>query len=148
MISGNKNILISKCIVGVNCRFDCNSKENKKLILALTSKGFKLIPVCPEELGGLLTPRSPSFFADYNKNLKNVKGENVSHYFKLGAKLTLKIANEIKPIMVIFMDKSPSCGVSNVYVKNKLIKGEGITTHLLRKNGFNVLSPSEVLKIL
>ncbi len=148
LISKNRNILISKCILGVNCRYNCGNKENSSLINFLLEDGFNLVPVCPEELGGLETPRLPSFFLSEGFTLKSEDGKDVTEYFLRGAKLTLMIANEIKPDLIIFVDKSPSCGVNRIYRNGNLIEGKGITTHLLIRNGYRVISLEDFLQIM
>ncbi len=147
----NKNILISKCILGVNCRYDCSSKEDKKLIYRLLESDYRLIPVCPEELGGLPTPRLPSYFVESinsKRKLKNVNGEDVTSYFTNGARKTLMIARIVNPIFIVFKDKSPSCGVDYIFLKDTLVEGEGITTEILRRENFNVVSSKKISKIL
>lgn len=135
--------LCSACLLGKNCRYDGKSKPNKK-VLEL-SKKEKLFPVCPEELGGLPTPRIPSEIRDGRVVTKD--GEDVTEKFKKGAEETLKIAKENNITEAILKQESPSCGCGKIHdgtFSGKVIDGWGITADLLRKNGIKVISEEEL----
>lgn len=130
--------LVSACLVGINCRYDGKSKLNQEC-LKLFKKG-RLISVCPEQLGGLSVPREPAEIQKLGKVLTK-NGEDVTKNFNKGAKETLKIARILRIKEAIFKSKSPSCGLGLVYdgsFSGKLIKGNGITTALLKKNKIQV----------
>lgn len=130
--------LVSACLVGINCRYDGKSKLDRKC-LKLFEKGG-LIPVCPEQLGGLSTPRE-SIEIQRNNKVLTKSGKNVTKNFTQGAKETLKTAKALKIKEAIFKTKSPSCGsglIMDGSFSGKLVKGDGITTVLLKKSGIRV----------
>ncbi|MBS3810378.1 MAG: DUF523 domain-containing protein [Halanaerobiales bacterium] len=142
--------LVSACLLGVNSRYDGNNNFNQKLYELF--KNALLYPVCPEIMGGLKTPRDPCEIVSQNNEFKviNIKGENKTEQFKRGAHNTLKIAQILKAEGAIFMERSPSCGVYNIYdgsFNKKLIKGEGVTSGLLKENGFKLFTIKDLDKI-
>lgn len=133
------NILVSACLLGVACRYDGKSKPNEKIINLM--KNHNLIPVCPEELGGLTTPRLPAEIK--NNEVIRKDNKNITKEYLLGANEALKIARLYKCKIAILKAKSPSCGSSFIYDGNfsgNLIKGQGITCKILRKNNIKVLN--------
>ncbi|MEA3476139.1 MAG: DUF523 domain-containing protein [Candidatus Cloacimonadota bacterium] len=145
-----KNLLISACLVGINCRYDGENQKN--LNIMRLAKDYNLIPVCPEQLGGLPTPRSPSWFikgngVDTNKGLNNMQnedGKDVSKNFRNGAKETLKICKLLDIKNAVLKEDSPSCGLKKIYLKEKLTDGKGVTASLLIKNGIKVITEDEI----
>ena len=98
--------LCSACLLGINCRYNGERKPNKKVIdLAMKET---LIPVCPEQLGGLATPRPPAEIKD--DCVVNSKGTDVTKEFKQGAEEVLKIAKLFSIKEAILKLRSPSCG--------------------------------------
>jgi len=109
--------------------------------LRLFKKG-ELIPVCPEQLGGLSTPREPAEIKKTGKVFTK-SGKNVTKSFSKGAKQTLKIAKYLGIKKAILKTGSPSCGSGLIYdgtFSKKLIKGDGVTAFLLRRNGIKVIT--------
>ena len=138
-----EKIICSACLVGVECRYDGKSKVNKK-VLALT-KNTILIPVCPEQLGGLPTPRPPS--EQKGTRVSTKFGRDVTKYFLRGAKEVLRIAKLFDVKRAILKQRSPSCGCGQIYdgtFSGKIIKGDGVTTKLLKKHGIRVLSEEDL----
>lgn len=142
-------ILVSACLAGINCRYDGRNKVNKK-IKKMVEEG-KAICVCPEELGGLSTPRPPSEILNatgedvLNQKAKviNKKGEDVTSNFIKGAYKVLDIAKRYKISKAIFKSKSAACGKGSIYdgsFKNRLIEGNGVATALLLKNNIKVVT--------
>jgi len=144
--SENKIILCSACLLGIKCRYDGKSKPNKKVI-KLARKGV-LIPVCPEQLGGLSTPREP---AEQRKGRVITKsGKDVTKNFKKGAKEVLKLAKLLGIEEAILKQRSPSCGSGQIYdgtFSGNIIKGDGITASLLKRNRIKVISEEDLIKI-
>ena len=135
--------LCSACLLGIRCRYDGKSKPDKKII-GLSEKEA-LIPVCPEQLGGLPTPRENSEIK--GKKVITASGKDVTKNFKRGAEKTLKIAKLFNIKQAIFKQKSPSCGCGKIYdgtFSRKIIKGDGITTALLKKNGIKVIPEEDI----
>lgn len=135
-------ILCSACLLGIKCRYDNKTKPNKKII-KLAKKEI-LIPICPEQLGGLPTPREPA--EQKGKKVITNSGKDVTKNFKKGAREVLKIAKILGVKKAILKQKSPSCGCGQIYdgtFSGKIIKGDGITTSLLKKNSIEVISEED-----
>jgi uncharacterized protein YbbK (DUF523 family) len=134
--------IVSACLCGEYCRYDGKTsiKDNiKKLV-----DDNKAIMVCPEVMGGMSTPRLPCEIKE-NKVI-NVDNENKTENFLLGANEVLKIAKKYNIKKAILKEKSPSCGSHLIYngsFNKTLIKGEGMTTKLLRENKIEVFSDEE-----
>lgn len=137
-------ILVSKCLLGCNCKY--NGGNNLSLNVKKICDKNTPILICPEELGGLTTPRVPS---EIRGNLVVSKDlRDVTDNFVAGAKKSLEIAlnNDIK--VAILKESSPSCGVNTIYdgsFTGIKIKGSGITTRLLKENGIRVFSEKDDL---
>lgn len=140
-------ILISACLAGVNCKYNGGNNLNED-IKKLVSEG-KAILVCPEQLGGLTTPRSPSEIIDLESSrVISKEGLDVTKEFIKGAEETLKIAKNAGTNIAILKSKSPSCGYGKIYdgsFTGKLIKGNGITADLLMKNNIKVYTEEDYL---
>jgi len=135
--------LCSACLLGIKCRYDGKSKEDKK-VLELAKKEV-LIPVCPEQLGGLPTPRENS---ERQRNKVITKsGKDETENFKRGAEEVLKLAKIFGIKEAVFKQRSPSCGCGQIYdgtFSGKIIKGDGVTTELLKKNGIKVITEEDL----
>ena len=146
--------LISACLLGIRCTWDGTNKyQNDKAIELL--KDEILIPVCPEQLGGLKTPRPSQEIQEgtgenvlsSNCRVMNRNGEDVTREFIRGAEETLKIAKLFKVSQFIGKSRSPSCGCGEIYdgsFSERLVSGDGVTTALLRRNGIRII-PEEDL---
>ncbi len=138
-------ILVSACLLGVNCQYNGESDFTKELLEFLKNKG-EFITVCPEVLGGLPIPRDGAEIVA-NK-VKTTKGNDVTKKFLEGAEKVLKFAKENNVDLAILKAKSPSCGVGMIYdgtFSRKLIAGDGITAALLRKNGIKVMTEKDLI---
>jgi len=136
-------IICSACLLGVRCRYDGESKPNAKVI-ELTKKTI-VIPVCPEQLGGLSTPREPAEQRD--GKVFTISGRDVTENFQRGAEQTLQIAKLFGIKHAILKQKSPSCGCGKIpdgYFSSTIIQGDGVTTALLKQNGIKVISEEEL----
>jgi uncharacterized protein YbbK (DUF523 family) len=141
------NILISACLIGVNCRYDGSSQKITEL--EQLSKKYNLIPICPEQLGGLPTPRSAAEILNSKVITKN--GEDVTKQFDKGAKEVLALATLHQCTIAILKERSPSCGSNqryDGYFRGMLIEGEGLTAALLKNNNITVLSENELSSLL
>ncbi|MDP2950779.1 MAG: DUF523 domain-containing protein [bacterium] len=128
--------LISACLLGVKCRYDGASKPCEKALEAFNKNKKDFVLVCPEQLGGLPTPRVPA-------EIQNSTGEDVSENFIKGAFEALKIARLYGAKEFIGKSKSPSCGcdlIHNGSFSDTLKQGNGITSALLKQNGLKVIS--------
>lgn len=137
--------LCSACLLGYNCVWQGNSSRHKNEKIIELSKKEVLIPVCPEQLGGLPTPRSPC--EQKGDKVFTKEGEDLSEQFQKGAEEVLKIANQLGVKEVIFRKYSPSCGSGKVYdgtFTGKITEGDGVTAAFLKKNGIKVISEEEL----
>jgi uncharacterized protein YbbK (DUF523 family) len=129
--------LVSACLAGYRCNYKGESKLNESII-ELVKRG-EAISVCPEQLGGLTTPREPAEQRDGKVFTKS--GKDVTENFSNGAYEVLRIAVLYNCTEAILKSKSPSCGCGQIYdgtFSGNLIKGNGITTELLKANGIKV----------
>lgn len=138
-------ILVSQCLLGVPCRYDGASKA-VPAVLELERKGHQLIPVCPEVLGGLSTPRSPAEI-QRDGRVVNRAGLDVTGEYRAGAERALEIARAEGCTVAILKEKSPSCGNREVYdgsFSGNLIPGMGVAARLLTQAGVRVLGESQL----
>ncbi|MCD6600194.1 MAG: DUF523 domain-containing protein [Dehalococcoidia bacterium] len=146
--------LISACLLGIKCSWDGTDKNSDENAMKLLSNEV-LIPVCPEQLGGLNTPRPPQEIQGGNGEgvldgkcrVKNINGDDVTEEFLKGAKQTLRIARLFKVSQFIGKSRSPSCGCGEIYdgsFSSKRIAGDGVTAALLKGNGIEVISEEDL----
>ncbi len=138
-----KNILVSACLMGESCRYDGCSKPSETVINKL--KGHNVIPICPEVMGGLSTPRCPSEIVGDKVLMEN--GRDVTLEYQKGAEIALKAAQENKWEIAVLKSRSPSCGKGLIYdgtYTKTLTKGNGICASLLIKNWITVLDEREI----
>lgn len=132
-----ENIIVSACLLGVSCRYDGNSKPNEKII-DLKEK-YNLIPICPEIMGGLPTPRMSAEIKEGCVRTEN--GIDVTEEYKKGAEEALKLAKLFGCKKAVLKENSPSCGCGKIYngeFTRTLKDGNGITAELFIKNGIDV----------
>ena len=138
-----EKILCSACLLGIECRYDGNSRPNNKVIELI--KDYILIPVCPEQLGGLPTPRECAEISGTKVFTRS--GRDVTQNFIQGAKQTVYIAKLLGIKKAILKQYSPSCGCGKIYdgsFSRTVVKGDGITTRVLKKEGIMVVSEEEI----
>jgi uncharacterized protein YbbK (DUF523 family) len=139
--------LISACLLGIKCRWDGTDNKNDKAVELL--KKEILIPVCPEQLGGLPTPRlrqeiqggTGKDVLEKRAKVVNENGVDVTGQFVKGAEETLKIAKLYQVKEFIGKSYSPSCSCSKIYngkFSGRSIKGRGTTAELLMRNGIKI----------
>ena len=134
-----KKILVSACLLGKNVKYNGGNNYNE-LVISLNNE-YEIIPICPEVEGGLPCPRIPSEIKD--DKVINKEGIDVSEEFNLGANLALEKAKANNPEFIVLKDGSPSCGVNYIYdgtFTSTKINKMGVTSSLLKKEGFNILS--------
>ena len=137
-------ILISACLLGYKTRYDGLSKPSKKIKEIFEND--ILIPICPEQMGGLSTPRPKAEIK--GDKVINIDGKDVTSNYIEGAKMALEIAKLNDVDFCILKSKSPSCGKGLVYdgsFSNNLISGDGVCTKLLKENGFKIYSEEEIM---
>lgn len=140
-------ILISGCLLGVCCRYDGASKPHP-LALEL-AKDHELILVCPEQLGGLATPRPPA--ERQGERIIAKTGLDVTEQYRRGAEETLKVYRLLNCDAAVLKERSPSCGSGEIYdgtFTGTLIPGDGTTAELLKANGVPVCGESGIPELL
>ena len=135
--------LCSACLLGLKCRYDGKSKPHEKVINLAANE--TLIPVCPEQLGGLSTPRKPA--EQKNGQVITKDGADVTANFENGAKQVLELAKLYNIKSAILKQRSPSCGCGQIYdgtFSGAIIEGDGITAKFLKENGIEVLTEDDL----
>ena len=136
------NILVSACLLGIECRYKgdgCPCEGIKAL-----AERHTLIPVCPEQLGGLATPRPPA--ERQGDKVVNREGQDVTEAYALGAQRALRIARLNHVSVAVMKAKSPSCGSGRVYdgtFSGRLIPGDGVCAEALKQAGIAVYSEED-----
>lgn len=140
-----KTVLVSACLLGVCCRYDGKGNPNREVLALLDRDDVMLIPVCPEQLSGMPTPRIPS--ERQSGRVMNRAGEDVTASFRKGAEEALRIARLYACRYAIFKERSPSCGCGRIYdgsFTSTLTDGNGVTTELLLQEGIRVCGESQI----
>lgn len=147
--------IVSACFAGINCRYD---KRHNRIadIQELVEKG-EAVPVCPEVLGGLSTPRNPAEIVggdgedvlDGKARVIDNQGNDVTEAFVRGAYEALNMAQSVGAKEAILKEKSPSCGSCQIYdgqFRGVKKAGQGVTAALLRRHGIKVVSEETLEK--
>ena len=132
--------LISACLLGAPCRYDGESRPMSEAIQKLF-EGNVLIPICPEVMGGLPTPRTPAERVCERVLCRD--GRDVSDAYRRGAEEVLRLVRLYRAEGVILRDRSPSCGTDGIYdgtFLGRLTAGMGVTAELLAKAGVPILN--------
>ncbi|MCB2353984.1 DUF523 domain-containing protein [Clostridium estertheticum] len=146
-------IIVSSCLCGINCRYDGSNNLDTR-VLKLLKEG-KALPVCPEQLGGLATPREPCEILngsgiaviDGKATIIGAKNNDLTSSFLKGAYETLIIAEQIGATTAILKARSPSCGVCKIYdgtFSGTLRPGNGVTAELLLSKGIKVFTEEDL----
>ena len=131
--------IVSACLAGYRVRYDGNTVPNQEIV-TLMQQG-KAIPVCPEMLGGLPCPRTPSERTADGTRVLMRDGTDVTEAFQRGAAETLRMAKLYGCTHAILKARSPSCGCGTIYdgtFSGTLKTGDGVTAALLKENGITV----------
>ncbi len=137
-------ILVSACLLGENCKYNGGNNQNPKLLQMLSD--HTVIPICPEVMGGLPTPRPPAEIV--KGEVINREGVSVDAEFREGANRALEKARQERPELIILQSRSPSCGVKEIYdgkFSGRLISGHGVFAGLAQENGFPVMDVEDYL---
>ena len=140
-------ILISACLCGLRCRYDGKSICYEKL--DQLNQTHTLIPICPEILGGLPTPRPPAEIQHHR--VITCQGDDVTPQYKKGAEEALKIAKMLHCSCAILKERSPSCGCGKIYdgtFSKTLKSGDGITAGILKQAGIKIFGESQIDEVL
>ena len=135
-----KNLLISACLLGVECKYSGGSNALPEETIEKLRTRYRLIPVCPETAGGLPTPRDPS--ERLGERVVSCRGADVTAQFKKGAEAALTLARRYGCTTALMKEHSPSCGSGLIYdgsFSGKLVKGDGCAAELLKAAGVSVV---------
>ena len=135
--------MVSACLAGENCKYNGGNNRNEKVLQMMAE--HEVITVCPEQMGGLPTPRVPSEIKDGVVTAKD--GCIVDKEFRAGAAKCLEIAMCEQPDLIVLQSRSPSCGVKQRYdgtFTGTLVDGSGVTAQLLMKHGFRCIDVEEL----
>ena len=143
------HILVSACLCGKDCKWDGGNNKNQKLLDYMESMRGKaeFYEVCPEQMGGLSTPRPASEIRAEDRCVVNTEGHDVTEEFERGAELALQVAKKYGCTLAILKERSPSCGCHGIYdgtFSKKIVDGMGKTAELLTANGIRVIGESEI----
>ena len=139
-------IMDSACLAGENCKYNGGNNRNETVLQLF--EGGSVITICPEQMGGLPTPRVPSEIRDGVVTAKD--GRIVDAQFRAGAAKCLEIARLEQPDLVVLQPRSPSCGVKQRYdgtFSGTLVDGAGITAKLLMENGFRCVDVEDLVEV-
>ena len=136
-------VLVSACLLGRRCAYDGENRTSDGLVRDLVSQGEHPIPFCPEEAGGLGTPRPPAWIEsqdaeavlDGQARMVRSDGRDVTAGFLRGARGALEVCQREGIRRAILKQGSPSCGTRETHVGNVRVAGPGVTTALLRRHG-------------
>lgn len=138
-----EKIAASACLAGIPCRYDGQSKPCAKIVELY--RAGRIVPICPETLGGLKAPREPS--EQRQGRVYSKSGLDVTEQFKKGAEAALKKALSSGAKKIIVKSRSPACGLGEIYdgsFTGKLTKGCGIWTEKLLESGFEVYAEEQI----
>ena len=136
-------IMVSACLAGKNCKYNGGNNRNEKVLKLMADN--KVITVCPEQMGGLPTPRVPSEIKDGVVTARD--GRIVDKEFRIGAAKCMETAVREKPDLIVLQSRSPSCGVKQRYdgtFTGTLVDGPGVTAQLLMEHGFRCVDVEDL----
>lgn len=140
-------LLVSACLLGLPCRYDGASKGHPLLPDLL--ERHTVVPVCPEQLGGLPTPRPPA--ERRGERVVTQCGTDVTVQYRRGAQEALTLCRMFHCDAALLKERSPSCGLGEIYdgsFSRHLVPGNGVTAALLRENGISVFGESQIEELL
>ena len=141
-----ERVLVSACLLGRACRYDGSHHRDRTLETELDARGLEAVPFCPEEHGGLGTPRDPAWIEaggagaviDGAARVVTEDGRDVTQAFLSGARGALEHCRAHGLARAFLKERSPSCGVRATHVAGALSAGPGVTAELLRRAGIAV----------
>ncbi len=144
-------ILISRCFLGENVRYNGEIKLFAHPLLTLWQQQDRFIAICPEVSGGLSVPREAAEQQLSKNSVITISGLDVSEQFILGAKQALTLCQKHHIRFALLKESSPSCGSTLIYdgsFANKKIAGQGVTSQLLTQAGIKVFSENNLEELV
>ncbi len=138
-------LLISACLLGLRCRYDGASRPLPEETLAALRSRWALVPVCPEQLGGLATPRESAERRD--GGVFTASGADVTAQYRRGAEQTAELARFFSCRAALLKARSPSCGVGAIYdgsFTRTQIPADGLAAEALRQEGLTLWTEEDV----
>ena len=142
-------LLISMCLLGEPCRYDGKSVPLDGTIIEKLKEKYTLVTVCPEQEGGLPTPRIPA--ERMGKNVVRRDGVDVTAEYRKGAEVALSLCRRFGISIALMKAKSPPCGAGRIYdgtFSGTLTDGDGVTVSLLSGNGIKIFTENDVNSLL
>ena len=142
-----EHLLISACLLGAQCRYDGQSKPVLEMVAL--SEQFDLVPLCPEQLGGLPTPRDASERQGSRVVMRT--GADVTDAYTRGAQQALALAQRFGCTAALLKQRSPSCGHGEIYdgtFTGTRVAGDGVTAALLGAHGIRVYGEDDIAELL
>ena len=142
-----EKLLISACLLGENCKY--SGGNNYEPLTEALGERFELVPVCPERLGGLTSPREPA--ERVGERVLSRTGEDWTAAFYLGAERTWEIARREGISQAVLKERSPSCGCGAVYdgtFTGTVVPGDGVAAELLKRHGVHIRGESQIEELL
>lgn len=142
-----ERLLISACLLGEKCRYD--GSGNYTSGVERLREHCVLVPVCPERLGGLPTPRVPA--ERVGEKVMSKAGTDVTEAFRIGAESAMEAARSHGISLALLKERSPSCGFGYIYdgsFSGRIISGHGVTAELLARNGIRIYGESHIEELL
>lgn len=147
-------LVISACLLGVACNHE--GRGSPRAVVEELAKEYRLVPVCPEVLGGLATPRAAAeleggdgtdvIAGSAAARVVNVDGEDVTAAYRRGAEAAVAVARAVGASRAVLKARSPSCGSAAVYdgsFSRRLVPGRGVTAAALAAAGLEVGSEED-----
>lgn len=140
-------VLVSACLLGRSCRYDGRHSLDARLEERLGEQGSLAVPFCPEEHGGLGTPRPAAWIEEADAaavvegaaRVVDEHGRDVTEAFLAGAQGALEACRASGARRAFLKERSPSCGVGRTQVGQVEVGGHGVTAELLSRHGIEVL---------
>lgn len=142
--AGEGAILVSACLLGVRCNH-VGQASPSAAVQALAGSA-RLVPVCPETMGGLPTPR-PAAEVGADGRVRTEAGDDVTDAYARGAEATVALARAMGIARAVLKARSPSCGCHEIYdgtFTRTRVVGEGVTARALRQAGVHVISEDDL----
>lgn len=137
-----ERVFVSACLLGRRCKYDGGDNRDRVLEEQLAERGQEAVPFCPEEAGGLGTPRPPAWLsapaaevARGSGSVVTSAGRDVTEGFRRGAEAAVELCRSEGLQRAYLKERSPSCGCRQTHVDDQLVEGPGLTTQLLRGAG-------------
>lgn len=144
-------VLVSACLLGLETRYDGSHNLSDSILEYLRAEGLTAVPVCPEQLAGLPTPRPKTWFTDGDGEaildghggMIDEDGKDMGPIFSRGAEMSLQIARLNQCTTAILKQRSPSCGCRTIYRSAEKVPGMGVTAALLKRHDIKLLSEED-----